>query len=492
MIIYHIGHFGALSKALLIHLNYHKDRRCVFLIDTFLCNHETKNFLQELSDRVKDFAAVVLYSDGEFANEPGKEELKKHLIEFFTALLQENGIDLQQAEKIYTMFDTYNAFGIYALIEHIPLTFVDIAGVMGKDRYKARGEEWKYYDELLAEYGALGYGCRNENCDFIYRDDALQVPQEGKISFNVLKNNLSKGEEEFLLSIYSFSAAKSVQKLCNLVVFSSGWIIANKKMDRREYYYYYQLALDFFAQAGNGILLKPHPNTWIAQADAEKYFDNCVVLPSYFPSEFISLLRDYQIQQVISTSLSGVPEGIYGCRYFTAFEIFYEDSVFKRLYFALQVEKFLQPKYKKFFHYGIHNKFAWGMQDGVFSKYKLHSSWASLQDFEPDSITIIDNYLWNGPSGQEKLAEALRKLDNNAVVIFLDSKDEETYLLKEYQEMIYYIRSIRFVKESAEKHADKLVEKIHIFCKDTKIFDLLDKFQYREYFQNSKNLYYSI
>ena len=167
MVVYHIGHFGALSKALMIHLTLHRKEKCAFLIDTTLCNHESREFLSGFASRAAEFASVVVYSDREFIDETGLDSIKKHVNSYFSELLRKNGIDLKKAEKIYTMFDTFNAFGAFALMNNIPLVFVDVFGVMAKDRYKPRGSQWAFYDELLKDVGALGYGCKNKNCVFL-------------------------------------------------------------------------------------------------------------------------------------------------------------------------------------------------------------------------------------------------------------------------------------------------------------------------------------
>ena len=486
-----MGHFGSLSKTLLIHLNFYKNERCVFLFDTILCNQETKDFIEGFASRVKDFAEVITYSDIVFADETSTENVRAHINDYFDKLLTDNNIDLLSEEKIYTMFDTFNAFAAFCLMNNVPITFVDAFGVLGKCRYKLNGARWVHYDELLSSLGALGYGCKNEHCKFLYKDLAVQLIEGEKINFDSLQKNLDKNATAYLLNLYGFDNEDSSAELCDLVVFSSGWIMGDKKIDRAEYFYYYRLLLDFFGDSGNKILLKPHPNINITQEEADKYFHNSFVLPNYFPSEFIPFVNKFQVRQVLATSGSGVPKDIYACKYFIAFEIFYETAVFKRLYFALQLEKFLQPIYNKFFHHGMHNKFVWGLQDNIFSKSRLRSVWASLNVFEPNSITIIDNYLWNGPNDKEKLVKALRSLNNNAMIIFLDSKDTCNYCFEDYKEGAAYIKTIHFVKESSEKHTDNEIEKIHVFCKDINIIKLLANFKYREYMSNTNSLYYS-
>lgn len=491
MIVYHIGHFGALSKALLIHFNYHKNERCIFLVDTILCNPETIKFLEEFTLKVKDFSDVILYSDAIFKNSKSIKELKNNISDFFSNLLLENSIDLSSVDKIYTMFDTFNAFAAYCLLNNIPLIFVDVFGMLNKNRYRLNGEHWKYYDALLENLGALGYDCKAKNCSILIKDSSISSLERNKINFAYLQNSLSLAEKEKVLELYGFNQNKANTELCNLLVFSSGWILTDKKISREEYFYFYQLLCDFFCGFGEKILLKPHPNMTFTQEEANNYFDNSLVLPNYFPSEFIPFIKNLQIKQILATSSSGIPNGIYGCRSFIAFEIFYEISVFKRLYFALQLERFLQPIYNKYYHYGLHNKFVWGMQDNVFSKSNLRSEWASLKDFEPNSVTIIDNYLWNGEKYRDVLIDSLRNLNNNAVIIFLDSKDAQNYIFDEYKEGLAYVKTINFVGDSQKIRSDNQIEKIHVFCKDINIYKLLSTFNYREYMPYSKTLYCS-
>lgn len=492
MIVYHMGHFGALAKNLLIHFSINKESKCVFLFDTILCNQETINFIARFKERVKEFADVITYSDMEFKNETSTEAVKKHALTFFDNLFKTNNLNLGEA-KIYSSFDTYNAFGGYCILKHLPIVFVDAFGTMSKNRYMLNNKtSWYYYDEFIKETGALGFGCKEDNCEYLYNDKTIDNIQGNKINFESLRNNLNEKSRQIIIELYGNLLKEENTENYNLVVFSSGWIMADKKMTKRQYLYHYQQMLDFFAGKDNRLLLKPHPNTAVTADEAKLYFDGAQVIPGYFPSEFLSYLNNCQISEVLSTSSSGVPSGIYGCRYFISFEIFYDIAVFKRLYFALCVEKFLLPNYNIFYHHGLHNKFIWYMQDNIFSKCHMRSKWASLNAFEPNSITIIDNYLWNGDRDKIKLINALKQNNNNAIVIFLDSKDTNNYLFDEYKDISLYIQPIYFIKNGIKDVEDRDIEKIYVFCKDPNTMSLIKDFKYKEYMHYSKNLYFSV
>ena len=99
--------------------------------------------------------------------------------------------------------------------------------------------------------------------------------------------------------------------------------------------------------------------------------------------------------------------------------------------------------------------------------------------------------MWNGDKYRAILIDSLKKINNNAVIIFLDSQDKQNYVFEEYKEGISFIKTVSFIKNSEKKYSDNAIEKIHIFCKDIETHKLLASFSYREYMQNSKALYYS-
>lgn len=482
MILYHIGHFGALSKALLIHLTYHKNDKCVIIIDQIIFNDEGKAFIKNFSIRAKDFAKVITYSDIEFINEKSVISTEKHIKLFFDKMFSDYSIRLSEFKKIYSMFDTYNAFAAYVQMNNIPIIFIDAFGNLEKNRYYLNNkEQWQFYDEVIYKYRALGFD--NPNCRIIY---STRENDSDKLNFENLKNLLSEEEKKKLLFLYGYESDTKTPEYCNLLVFSSGWICSEKKINKANYFYYYQLLLDLFCDNTRKILLKPHPNTSISKEEALNFFDNAEIIPGYFPSEFIDLLPNYEITNILSTSSSGIPRHIYGCNYFISFDIFYNDILCKKLYFALQIEKYLQPLYNKYFHIGLHNKLIWGMQENLFSKYDLKSKWVNLNNLEPNSITIIDNYEWNGVDDKYKLTKAMASLNNNAVLIFLDSKDTDNYIFSDYPSFRDWFISLKFCNKPNNMNIPVRTEKIHIFCKDISILNFLKCLNYNEYFHYTK------
>lgn len=490
MIIYHIGHLGALAKALLIHFNYHQNEKCIIFADEIIFNDDGKIFLRKFAQRAGDFANTIIYSDREFIDENSEQCAETHIKSFFDDLIKRNNVNLNDAEKIYTLFDTFNAFGAYALMNNLPLTFIDAFGMFSRDRYNINAtEHWKYYDKVIEKYKALAYGCKADNCKVIYKSSDSEAGKPS-IDFNKLKLNLSNKFKKLLLSLYGFEYATDKQpELCNLLVFSSYWICGEKKFSKKDYLYCYQLLLDLFCNSSHTLLLKPHPNALITAQEAAEYFGKSFIIPGYFPSEFIDLLPQYQIDNIMGTSSSGIPTGIYGCKYFISFELFYCEKVCLRLFFAMRLECFLQPDYNKYYHHGMHNKLIWGMQDNKFASHKLHSVWANLNVFEPDSITIIDNYLWNGTADKDKLIKSMENLNNNAVIIFLDSADKKNFIFEGFEHFSNYFITLKFFRVTDGKINRNNIEKIHVFCKDPDTVQTIKNFRYSEYFNYTNQTY---
>lgn len=484
MILYHFGHFGALSKLLLIHLTYHFNDDLIILVDELLCNEEAKDFLNDLPSRYEKIVKVIRYSDKSFSGKNSIDETERSIEHFFGQLFQSNKIKLDMFDVIYSSFDTFNAFGVYALRSNVRITFVDAFNTFYTDRYHLNGNgEWGYYDEVIFKYKALGYGCINKNCHIMSSGSEIA---ENYVNFGDLKKNLNYTKKNLLLRIYGIHVDDCDKKdLCTLLVFSSGWVCAHKNLSRDKYFYYYQLLLDLFCDSKQYLLLKPHPSYPISADEANKYFGNAKVISALFPSEFIDLLPEFEVCNVLSTSSSGVPYGIYGCKYVILFDIFYFGRLCKRLYLALQLIKYLQPNYNKYFHHGLHNKIILNMEDKAFSKYNIASTWANLAFFDSNSITIIDDYLWNGENDKAKLVKSMETLTNNAIIIFLDSQDKNNFLFEGHPEFCDYLITLKFFMNGSEAYLST-VEKLTVFCKDPETLLLIKNYRYSEYLQNSK------
>ena len=126
------------------------------------------------------------------------------------------------------------------------------------------------------------------------------------------------------------------------------------------------------------------------------------------------------------------------------------------------------------------------MQENLFSKYDLKSKWVNLNNLEPNSITIIDNYEWNGVDDKYKLTKAMASLNNNAVLIFLDSKDTDNYIFSDYPSFRDWFISLKFCNKPNNMNIPVRTEKIHIFCKDISILNFLKCLNYNEYFHYTK------
>ena len=101
MVMYHIGHYGGLSRCVTHKLLFHNDEEAVFLIDIKLCSPAIKEYISLQSNQFKEqnIANLILYSEDDFVNIVDEVELEKKVITEFDELL--DGKRLKNEKVMY-------------------------------------------------------------------------------------------------------------------------------------------------------------------------------------------------------------------------------------------------------------------------------------------------------------------------------------------------------------------------------------------------------
>lgn len=471
-VVYQVGHFGFLINCILHKLCFHKDEAAVFLLDKVIANDITVDNFSRCKDNFGYIGKFYFYNDKEVISEIASSGSAENAISaYFDRFTAEIGLDLSAADEIYSIFDTYNSFGVYLNIKQ--LAFNMIEGVAGQcrdhKRYNLNKGIFPAYDDAIFRYKAL-----SSDSAFCRR---LYAYGEGEPTENIIYGNspsellqrLSAEERDRLVSAYGIDFRYSADKEYSVYILSSEWWSLDRKrqtgsLSPRELYFYgNQTVADLFINSEN-VIIKLHPNSDFDRQTLSKAFPGAEIIPGFFPSFLMGSIPGLKIRETVSTGSSGA-KTVSADDNRVPFLFFDSLRIANRLYAAVELAKHLGVLREKFFHYGIHNSVIWRMEREIFG-CEFSSAWSML-DFPEGSVTIFDNIFWNPGDFLNRLLNKMRDIRNNAVIVFLNSAKDFIFL-NDSCEFLPFIYELRLEKKPLrmDTFEDLNEEVVYIFCRD--------------------------
>lgn len=479
-VLYQIGHFGFLINCFLHKLKYHKEDEAIFLIDKVIANNITLENFMDIQGNFKYIGGIYYYNDKDIIRQIDEiKNLEDCISEYFDQLLLQIGIRISDYTEIYSTFDTFNAFGVYLSLKQIKFNIIECTKNQchSHDRYNLNKNINKEYDQVIEKYKVLSADA--EYCQKLYSYDNSDFGGKTTIYNNApteLLSNLSTEDIMNLVTAYDIKLSNNFEGL--VYIMNSGWMAgANGLKFPKGYFYLNKKVIDCFFD-DKKVILKPHPNTDFSDKIWKEQFPDFEIIPGFFPSFLISYLRNVKINGVITTGSSGA-NGITLPKMEIPFQIFESYKILNRLYVAIKVAQFIGVEEGQFFHYGIHNKLIWTMCKKIL-KNEIQSIWSKL-DFPINSITIIDNIYWNPGDFKEKMIDNMRELSNNAVIIFINSRNDYIFL-NEQMDFLPYLYEMRIEKTEYDIGIDENLndEVIYLFCKDKKIINNVSNWRFKK------------
>lgn len=471
-VVYQVGHFGFLINCILHKLCFHKDEAAVFLLDKVIANDITVDNFIGCMDNFGYIGKFYFYNDkeviSEIASSGGAENAIAAYFDRFTA---EIGLDLSSADEIYSIFDTYNSFGVYLNLRQLPFNMIE--GVDGQcrdfKRYHLNKGVIPAYDDAIFRYKAL-----SSDSAFCRR---LYAYGEGEPTENIIYGNspaellqrLSAEERDRLVSAYGIDFRYSSDKEYTVYILSSEWWSLDRKsqagsLSPRELYFYgNQTVADNFINSEN-VIIKLHPNSDFDRQTLSRVFPDTEIIPGFFPSFLMEAIPHLKIGETVSTGSSGA-KTVSADDNTVPFLFFDSLRIANRLYAAVELAKHLGVLREKFFHYGIHNSVIRRMEREIFG-CDFSSEW-SMFDFPEGSVTIFDNIFWNPGDFLNRLLNKMRDIRNDAVIVFLNSAKDFIFL-NDTCEFLPFMYELRLEKKPLrmDTFEDLNEEVVYIFCKD--------------------------
>lgn len=471
-VVYQVGHFGFLINCILHKLCFHKDANAVFLLDKVIANNITVDNFIGCMDNFGYIGKFYFYNDRDVISEIASSgNAENSIAKYFDKFTAEIGLDLSAADEIYSIFDTYNSFGVYLNIRQLPFNMIE--GVAGQcrdcKRYHLNKGVIPAYDDAIFRYKALSSD--STFCRRLYAYGEGE-PTEGIIYGNSpseLLQRLSAEERDRLVSAYGIDFRYSADKEYSVYVLSSEWWSLDSKkqtgnLSSRELYFYgNQTVADHFINSEN-VMIKLHPNSDFDRQMLSERFPGAEIIPGFFPSFLMEYIPGMKIGETVSTGSSGA-KTVSAEDNTVPFLFFDSLRIVNKLYAAIGLAKHLGVLREKFFHYGIHNSVIWRMEREIFG-CEFSSAW-SMFDFPESSVTIFDNIYWNPGDFLNRLLNKMRDIRNNAVIVFLNSAKDFIFL-NDTREFLPFIYELRLEKKPLrmDTFEDLNEEVVYIFCRD--------------------------
>ena len=141
LVLYNVGHYGIMSRMMMYNMVCHKGDRCVMILDRGWLSEESEEFIDSVSS-VPSFEAFCTYDESEIS--PTLEtRTAEACVAYFDKILSKIGIKIEDADAVYSGFDTIHAFGLYlaekqiihTLFDGNMVTSTDGAGYLDKSVY---------------------------------------------------------------------------------------------------------------------------------------------------------------------------------------------------------------------------------------------------------------------------------------------------------------------------------------------------------------------
>ena len=301
-------HFGCLSQCLYL-TSLHQE--VVFLISP------SDDAQIECLKRMEQLGLfrLVLYDYKHLADECDFSALPAKICSYFEDLLAMNGFTAEAADEVFiSNSGSYCLFELYLALSQIPYALVEFS----KNEFMSRKllAAITQYEEISQSYQDLVYslgtviGSGSACVKHIYcsgSDIDLTLPGIIDVFDPIELSSLPEETKQRILSSYSGFDPKQIGHISSLLIPNSESLTKRALSFCGKYYCDpiapYTLLVDLLQIPSDRIMVKPHPH---GSFSFDKRFENTIILDKTFPIEFLQLLPECRIEQMLSVETSAV------------------------------------------------------------------------------------------------------------------------------------------------------------------------------------------
>ena len=476
-VVYHVGHISLLWKFLTHKQYFHKECAAIFFIDIAYITEITGSFLKE---RMNEFPHSIVYYNDEslFFRLNSVDEVENKIMDVFDKIFIDFDIKPQDCLAIYSGIDTRNAFGVYLNMKNISYTLCDM-GIRFITIYRKivpneRNPKETNYIETLYKYNVLTCYGSCVNSVIWASEDAPQIDKPSSvIDFRKLIGMLADKERQDILDFFNVPSFTDTQSY-NVVVTSSGWGPTEAGYTKATFFQVYRTLSDYiFGDDPRDVIIKPHPNYDFSDSTWQSEFPGSKCIRGYVPAELLMYVPGLKVNKILSTSNNATDIGIGAMKINLSSGSLEAFRIHHRLYAAFQVINTINKS----------NKIVFNITKNIdiFSE-KFAKCVVNTPDQHPKlSFLILDS---EDSNGRQLLEDRLKNLDQNLVIIFLNS-DEHDFNNTDFDPEIG--KCLIQIKKTRKIDGISIgLEKIHVYCKNENILNDINKININKNMKNSR------
>lgn len=258
---------------------------------------------------------LIIYDYKYSAEERASEVLSSGIKEYFGRLLEESNCNINVTDEVFVSNSgAYCAFELFLTLTKIPYSLVEFSKNEFADRRLVRSIN--QYDEISLAYRNLVFSAgsiigANEYCKkHIYCSNSKldkTLPGETYFFDPLSLKDLRNETKEKILAAYPEMNFAKVAEISALLVPNSESLtkraIASCGSYIRDNIAPYTLLIDLMKIPSERLMIKPHPHGTFS---FETRFSHSILFDKTFPIEFLQLLPNCRIEQMISVETSAV------------------------------------------------------------------------------------------------------------------------------------------------------------------------------------------
>lgn len=483
MVLYAVDHGGFLSLAIVHRLTINREQRAVLLIDLKLAN--------ENYEKNKDIFDEVLYYEANqgINSSLSSMEIEAEIIEKYDVEL--SNICWKDYDEIYDLFDYQDSIGIYFSCKNIRYKSLEV-----EENYHAIINEAILYsiqnqDTIETMQGSKTYFELLIKHNVYTENELLTIIPYAHFSYLSYMSQLQDIDKEKILQAYNIQPQNLVTTNVIFLPISLGMFnqffrhvkdrFKNIHNHRGGYFLSNSIFIDYLIEDTTKIAIKSHPST----ADCLSDYKDAIVLPYYFPIEFISLIDGVEIDTVYAIKDAGATR-IYKVldvknQRNIPIEYYWNSFLMHKLSALFLLKNYICMAENDAYCYGISEIFLNGTQ-AYLSKITITDfktiDFTAVQD---NSLIVIDTII---PSEYNKINHLLNNLDDASVVCFLDSAEYLDFMkIKDISNdaLRNNLTALRIQKEMIGDRSlqDLSDEYIYIYCKNTEMQNKMTTFKHK-------------
>ena len=483
MILYHAVSTYQLLFCIVHRLQKNKESQCDILLSDYI-----KDKFPYYKQLKAFFNNIYCFSNTELSKEV--VDIVPHTIKYFDSFLRENYLNINTYKDIYVGC-AHNYFGIYLVSKGIKFTFVeDASGLLSRPEIIEQIEEKLFLKKhqickQMGLYDGSNKYIVKKICNLNTQVDGFQ---DDKVEhFDVVEaiNSLDEEQKQALNNFFGIN--NKINNDGSAILLLTQHFANLKILTLEEQKEIYRILVDYFV-GKNKLVIKPHPDDLLYY---DKMFPEALVIKEKFPSELIPSVLNQRpacILTVTSTAINNL-KNMYTC---ISFSHFFEKNfkIIHKYYCALKIAIELKDPDL------IYELYTDKILISNLIRYTELNKDITLKEISLDifnkkelqgGVYIVDDIESNELDDPSKVNELLKAIDNDSVVIFINSLGKHIYYDYPNKELLKYFVPLELNLTSFNERYESWESTFDVFYLFSKNEDLRQKASNIHFVKRLKN-----